>query len=183
MVVELTSLQGEMGRQYARLNGEGPAVCDALFEYYLPRFAGDALPQSKVGLALGIADRLDSLAGLFAVGCAPTSSADPYGMRRDALGLVLMLIESRTSFSLTEGLQQATRLLPVEAPADNAVVTLEFIRRRLEGVLKERGWRYDVAQAVLAAQADNPYRCWLAGEALLEWVNKPEWENDLCYAR
>ena len=86
MVVELTSLQGIMGREYARLSGEPDAVANAIYEHYLPRFQGDAPPASKPGLLLGIANRLDSLVGLFAVGLAPTSTADPFGLRRDALG-------------------------------------------------------------------------------------------------
>ncbi|MBN1873241.1 MAG: glycine--tRNA ligase subunit beta, partial [Anaerolineae bacterium] len=86
MVVEMTSLQGIMGREYAKRSGESEAVAQAIFEHYLPRSAGDRLPQSPAGVALALADRLDSIAGLFAVGLAPTGSADPYGLRRAALG-------------------------------------------------------------------------------------------------
>ena len=92
MVVELTSLQGIMGREYARLSGEPDGVAHAIFEHYLPRYQGDMLPQTRAGLALGLANRLDSLVGLFAVGLAPTGSADPFGLRREALGVVQALI-------------------------------------------------------------------------------------------
>ncbi len=86
MVIEMTSLQGQIGRQYALRSGEPPAVGDAIFEHYLPRFAGDAAPRSRPALAVGLADRLDSLAGLFAAGLAPTGNKDPFAQRRLALG-------------------------------------------------------------------------------------------------
>ena len=88
MVVEMTSLQGIIGRYYALASGESEAVAQAIYEHNLPRFAGDALPQSLPGLAVGLADRLDLLAGLFAAGLAPTGARDPFAQRRAALGLV-----------------------------------------------------------------------------------------------
>ena len=103
MVVELTSLQGIMGREYALLSGESPTVARAIYEHYLPRSQGDSLPETRPGLALGIANRLDSLVGLFAVGLAPTSSADPFGLRRDALGLVQALIGAAAVARPTSG--------------------------------------------------------------------------------
>ena len=100
MVVELTSLQGIMGREYARISGEPDDVAVAIYEHYLPRFQGDAMPASRPGMLLGIANRLDSLVGLFAVGLAPTASADPFGLRRDALGLVGALVGCQQPFDL-----------------------------------------------------------------------------------
>ena len=93
MVVEMTSLQGIMGRAYALLSGEDPTVAQAIYEHYLPRSAGDRLPASDLGTALALADRVDTLAGLFAVGMEPTGSADPYGLRRAAAGIVQILTE------------------------------------------------------------------------------------------
>jgi glycyl-tRNA synthetase len=187
MVVELTSLQGVMGSEYARLSGEGEAVAAAIFEHYLPRFVGDRLPATRAGLALGLANRLDSLAGLFAVGLAPTGSADPYGLRRDALGLVTALMESGTDYSIAEGLHLAARLLPEKAASlsqSSLPACLDFVKRRLEGVLRERGLRYDVVQAALAERGDNPYRCLRAAEGLQRWVERSDWERTLvAYAR
>jgi glycyl-tRNA synthetase len=219
MVVELTSLQGVMGREYALLSGENPAVAEAIVEHHLPRFAGDRLPTTRPGLVLGLANRLDSLAGLFMVGLAPTGSTDPYGMRRDALGLVTVLLENRIDYSIAEGLQLAVRLLPeIEArqasragkgvpietadsplaktePAlsspkgdyrkqESVAACLDFVKRRLEMVLRERGLRYDVVQAVLAEQGDNPVCCLRAAEALQRWVERADWEATLvAYAR
>ncbi len=186
MVVELTSLQGVMGREYALRSGEPGAVANAIYEHYLPRFAGDQLPVTRPGLVLGLANRLDSLIGLFAVGLAPTGSADPYGLRRDALGLVSALIETETDYSIAGGLRDAARLLPkhVEVDQEAMMASLEFVRRRLEGVLREGGLRHDVVRAALAERGDNPYRCLEAARDLQAWVERDDWEPLLiAYAR
>ncbi len=184
MVIELTSLQGVMGREYARLSGESEAVATAIFEHYLPRFAGDQLPATRPGLVVGLANRMDSLAGLFAVGLAPTGSADPYGLRRDALGLVTVLIETATDYSVAEGLRAAADLLPVSVEEGALTIALEFVQRRLEGVLRERGLRHDVVQAALAERGHNPYRCLKAAQDLQRWVEREDWESILvAYAR
>ncbi len=184
MVVEFTSLQGVMGREYALKSGERPEVAQAVLEHYLPRYAGDALPQTMPGLALGLADRLDSLAGLFAVGLVPTGSADPYGLRRDALGLVQALIGVRRPFSLRAGLEAAARLLPVAADPAALEAALEFVVGRLRVYLRERGFRYDIVEAVLAARGDDPYRACEAAEQLTRWAERPDWPRILDnYAR
>ncbi len=175
MVIEMTSLQGVMGREYALKSGEPQAVAEAIFEHYLPRSAGDTLPQSRIGAALGIADRLDSLAGLFAVGLTPTGSADPYGLRRAALGLVQILVGKAIPFSLSEGLAEAARLLPVEASETALTAAQSFVIGRLEGLLREEGFAYDVVQAVLAEQGDDPWRAWQAAQALSRWVEREDW--------
>ena len=89
MVFEFTELQGIMGRDYAKVSGENEEVCQGIFEHYLPRFAGDILPETNVGIALSIADKLDSIAGFFAIGIKPSGSQDPYALRRQALGILL----------------------------------------------------------------------------------------------
>ncbi len=186
MVVELTSLQGVMGREYALHSGERDAVAKAIQEHYMPRFTGAPPPTTRAGLVLGLANRLDSLIGLFAVGLAPTGSADPYGLRRDALGLVTALIQTETDYSLAKGLEAAARLLPahVESSPEVLIACLDFIRRRLEGVLREWGLRHDVVQAALAERGDNPYRCLQAAQALQRWVERDRWEPLLvAYAR
>jgi glycyl-tRNA synthetase len=107
MVVEMTSLQGIIGEIYARQSGETEGVAQAIREHYLPRSAGDANPATVAGLALSLADKVDSLAGLFSVGAIPTGSADPFGLRRSALGIVNNLLASRTDFSIRRGLELA----------------------------------------------------------------------------
>ncbi len=184
MVVELTSLQGIMGREYARLSGEPEAVADAIFEHYLPRGQGDALPQSRPGLALGMASRLDSLVGLFAVGLAPTSTADPFGLRRDALGLVQGLAGLAQPFDLRPALQAAADLMPVAVTDKVLADVLGFIRDRLYVWLRDQGLAHDVVSAVLAEQAHDPARATAAGQALAALVQAPDWGDVFtAYAR
>ena len=177
MVVEFTSLQGVMGREYALRSGEEPEVAQAILEHYLPRFSGDILPKTKPGIAVNLADRLDSLTGLFSVGLAPTGSADPYHMRRDALGIVQVLIGCGVSFSLEAGVKEAARHLPVEATLERQTDTLDFIRGRLKVWLRDQGLQYDVVDAVLAELGDNPYRAYLTVKSLEKVVNEPDWEE------
>jgi glycyl-tRNA synthetase len=184
MVVEHTSLQGVMGREYALEAGEPSEVAQAIFEHYLPRSADDELPESKLGLAVGLADRLDSLAGLFAVGLAPTGSADPYGLRRDALGIVQSLLAHEVPFSVKHGLEEAGGRLPVEVTADALSQALDFVVERLRGYLRDGGYRYDIVDAVLAARGDDPYRARMAVEQLSGWVERKDWKTILDnYAR
>ncbi|RIK52722.1 MAG: glycine--tRNA ligase subunit alpha/beta, partial [Chloroflexi bacterium] len=154
MVVEMTSLQGIMGEIYARRSGESAEVAQAIREHYLPRYAGDANPVSMPGLILSLADKLDSLAGLFAVGAIPTGSADPYGLRRAALGVVNNLLAAEVDFSIREGLAAAAALQPVAVSSDAVAETAAFIERRLQGVLLEAGFSHDVVDAVLTVRGD-----------------------------
>jgi glycyl-tRNA synthetase len=185
MVVELTSLQGIMGFEYAKLSGESEAVATAIVEHYYPQTAlpGDTL--SQPGLAVNLAGRLDSLAGLFAVGKAPTGSADPFALRRDALSLVTILLETETDFDVRNGLELAAALLPVEVSAASLVETAEFIQRRLEGVLKEEyDLPHDVVQAVLVERGNNPWLALAAARDLAIAVKREDWETTLnAYAR
>ena len=150
----------------------------------MPRFSGDAVPATKPGLAVGIADRLDSLAGLFAVGLAPTGSSDPYHLRRDALGLVQSLLEHRLPFSVREGLETAAALLPVDVPAGTVQAALDFVVERLRGLLREQGFAHGVVDAVLAARGSDPYRARQAVEQLARWIEREDWSRILDnYAR
>lgn len=184
MVVEMTSLQGVMGREYARLSGEPEAVAQAVFEHYLPRVAGDALPATMAGVALALTERLDSLAGLFAVGLAPTGSSDPYGLRRAALGLVQLLVGRGISFSVREGLAEAARALPATATPEALDAAADFVTGRLQVALREEGFAYDVVAAVLAERGDDPVRARAAAGQLAAWVQRADWAQLLDnYAR
>jgi glycyl-tRNA synthetase len=191
MVVEMTSLQGIMGREYALRSGETPAVAQAIREHYLPAGAGDALPTSRAGLVVGLADRLDSLVGLFAAGLAPSGSADPFGLRRAALGVNLLLTGHAIDLDLRPALAEAVALLPaaVQPAADAARAkliddVLAFIAGRLRAQLADAGYRHDVIEAVLAAQSANPYRAAQAVEQLTAWTRRPDWAATLAaYAR
>ena len=184
MVVEMTSLQGVMGEIYARKSGETLAVAQAIREQYLPRFAGDDVPASRPGLALALADKLDALSGLFAVKAIPTGSADPFGLRRAALGIVNSLIATNTDFSVRAGLEAAAKLQPVAVSAEATAETAAFIERRLQGVLAEQGFAFDVVDAVLAVRGDNPTAAVRACVALNETVRQPWWSDVFtAYAR
>ncbi len=184
MVVEFTSLQGVMGRIYALRQGEHPRVAQAIFEHYLPRFAGDALPSDRLGLALGLADRLDSLAGLFAAGLEPTGSADPYALRRAASGVVQLLLGWQQRLDLRWALERAASQLPLAASAEVQERILDFIVQRLRVQLLEKGYRYDVVDAVLAERGHDPYLAGTSAQELQAWVEKPGWMATLnAYAR
>ncbi|MEA3337782.1 MAG: glycine--tRNA ligase subunit beta [Chloroflexota bacterium] len=184
MVIEMTSLQGIVGREYALDSGESQAVAEAIYEHYLPRFSGDRQPLSLPGLAVGLANRLDSIAGLFAVGMEPTGSSDPYQLRREALGIVQNLVGSQLSFSVAEGLDRAAKPLPVEASEESQDRALTFVVGRLENWLRDQGNPHDVVQAVLAEQGDDPYLSREAVIALADVASRPEWSDVLtAYAR
>ena len=162
MVTEFTELQGIMGREYALLDGESPAVARAIDEQYMPRFAGDELPQTPLGVALSVADKIDNIVGTFSQGRIPTGSQDPFGLRRQALGLVLMLIEQESTMLLSDLVDEACDLYDLEEFRDKMqVYVADFIRLRLKNVLSERGVRYDMQEAVLGdvdLVADVPVR-------------------------
>ncbi len=184
MVVEMTSLQGIMGRFYAVKSGESEAVAQAIFEHYLPRFAGDQLPASRAGLLVGIADRLDSLAGLFTAGLAPSGTKDPFAQRRAALGLVQNLIAWDVDFDLQDGLNAAAANMPITADPKLLAECLEFIIGRLRSHLIEQGYRYDVVDAVLAAQRRNPAGVMRAVRSLSAMITRPDWNSVLpAYSR
>lgn len=178
MVTEMTSLQGIMGREYALRSGETPEVAEAIGEQYRP------VPRSRVGVALALVDRLDSLVGLFAAGAAPTATKDPFGLRRAALGILQPLIEHDLDFDLVTAVRQTARLQPVEVTESMQAQILDFLAGRLNVLLREMGYRYDVVEAVLAAQFANPAAARRAVEQLQAWVLRPDWESILpAYAR
>jgi glycyl-tRNA synthetase len=179
LVIELTSLQGLMGREYARLSGEEEAVAEAIAEHYLPRSADDDPPATNPGLALGLADRLDSLVGLFGVNLAPTGSADPYGLRRTALGVVQNLLSHEVSLSLRPLMAEAATLMPLPIEQSSLDVVSGFITERLRGWLREKGFRHDVVDAVLAERGDDPYSAYRAAAQLTVWVERQDWADIL----
>ncbi len=180
MVVEMTSLQGVLGEIYARETGTDAEVALALREHYLPRYAGDATPTLELGRVVGLCDRLDSLAGLFAIGLKPTGSADPYGLRRTALGLVALLVEGKVSIDLRPFLAQAIGLQPVTCDSDKvAKEVMSFVADRLLIWLKDKGLRHDVVEAAVSARSHDPYGAFLSATALQEAVHRPDWLSTL----
>jgi glycyl-tRNA synthetase len=174
MVVEMTGLQGEIGREYALHSGESAEVADAILEHHLPRFAGDRTPRSRPGLVIGLADRLDTLAGLFAAGMEPSGTKDPFALRRAAIGLAQILMAHEQRFDVRRALGQAAAGLPIQAPPKAIEACLEFIVGRLKGLL-EVEHRHDVVEAVLAAQGHDPAGAAVAVAELERWVARPDW--------
>ncbi|TVR58520.1 MAG: glycine--tRNA ligase subunit beta [Candidatus Competibacteraceae bacterium] len=157
MVQEFPELQGIMGRYYALHDREAPEVAQAQEEQYLPRFAGDRLPATATGRALALADRLDTLVGIFAIGQAPSGAKDPFALRRAALGVLRILIEGELDLSLPALLEQAAAQFEPTLRADAAVETvLSFILDRLRGYYLDQGVRPDTFEAVLECRPARP---------------------------
>jgi glycyl-tRNA synthetase beta chain len=155
VVGEFANLQGTMGRIYARLDGEDEAVCEAIFEHYLPRGAGDDLPATVPGAICALADKLDTLAACFAIGKVPSGSADPFALRRAALGVLHILHAHRLGLELPSLVAAALGGIPESAltrPSDEVQAhLLEFFRGRLKSLLISDGQPTDLAEAVLSA--------------------------------
>ena len=149
MVGEFPELQGIMGAYYARHDGLREAVADAIEDHYKPRFAGDVLPRGDVGLCVALADKLETLAGLFGIGQLPTGDKDPFALRRHALGVVRMLVERALPLSVPQLVEAAFRAFPAGHGAAQAEV-LRFLDERLAGWLREQGSSAHEVDAVLA---------------------------------
>ena len=159
MVVEFTELQGVMGREYAKLDGEAPEVALGIFEHYLPRFAGDELPKSDIGRIVGIADKLDNICATFSRGLAPTGSQDPYALRRQALGIINILLDANYHISLYKVIAGSLYLLNIAPEQTGKLVPqiAEFMKQRLRNMLIDQGIRYDVVDAVLAEERNDDF--------------------------
>jgi len=155
MVYDFPELQGIMGSDYARISGEKPEVCTGILEHYQPRFAGDELPKSYTGRIVSVADKMDAIVGAFGIGIQPTGSQDPYALRRQAQGIVGILLEAGWDISLDKLIkaayanfaQQDISLLPLE---ELQGTLQDFFQQRLRFVLQEQGYRYDTLDAILA---------------------------------
>ena len=172
MVTEFTELQGVMGEVYARISGEDEAVSKGIFEHYLPRFAGDDLPETKPGRWVSLADKMDNLVGTFSRGLIPTGSQDPYALRRQALGIVLMLITGKIHLSMrefseaamagygfTDDLKQAEMIDEIE----------KFFRIRLRSFFIDlEGFPTALADAVISGSIDDPADLYLRAKAVQE---------------
>lgn len=152
MVCEFTELQGIMGREYALLDGEGQEVATAIYEHYMPRFAGDAEPASVAGRLVSLADKMDNIVATFSRGLVPTGSQDPFALRRQALGIVHTIIEANYTISISEIADKAMDLLNITDSEKRAEIqknVAEFFTLRLKNVLSDNDVRYDIIDAVL----------------------------------
>lgn len=157
MVIEFTELQGVMGREYALLDGEKPEVATGIFEHYLPRFAGDALPATTIGRIVGIGDKLDNICATFSRGLAPSGSQDPYALRRQALGVINILLDANYHISLAKIIAGTLYLLDIKPEETGKLVPqiMEFFKQRLRNLLMDQGIRYDVIDAVFADKRND----------------------------
>lgn len=182
MVYEFTELQGIMGREYAVNNGEPKEVAQAIFEHYLPRFAGDLLPETQAGMIVSIADKIDTIVGCFSIGIIPTGSQDPYALRRQALGICHIILAGNISISLTKLITEAFNGYEGKVTTTMALPELQkevvdFFKQRLKNIFGDRGLQYDTIDAVLDAGFDNFNAAWLRAEALAETRRKDFFDN------
>ncbi|KAL8227954.1 hypothetical protein R6Q57_015538 [Mikania cordata] len=156
VVTEFTSLSGIMARHYALREGYSQQVSEALFEITLPRFSGDILPETDAGIVLSIADRLDSLVGLFGASCQPSSTNDPFGLRRISYGLVQVLVDKDRNLDLQHALKVAASVQSLKIDQVTLDEVHQFVTRRLEQFLVDKGINPEVVRAVLSERANQP---------------------------
>ena len=152
MVTEFTELQGVMGKEYALLDGESPEVAEAIFEQYLPRFAGDVLPQTEAGKVLSIIDKVDNIVATFSRGLIPTGSQDPYALRRQTIGILNILLNSEWNISLRPIIMESMNLLNVPADKQDELLgqVEEFITLRLKNIFLDREVPHHVIDLLLS---------------------------------
>jgi len=178
MVTEMTSLQGLIGREYASRSGEVADVCGAIGEQY------QTVPASEIGVILALADRIDSLVGLFGAGVVPSGARDPFGLRRAAIGIVQPLLEKGYRLDLAALIHLSAQDQPLEVNLEHERATLEFITGRLKAALLEMGYRYDVVEAVLEQAYTDPALSLAYVRQLASETEKMDWESTLdAYAR
>ena len=176
MVGEFPELQGVMGRYYAAADGEPTEVADAVEAHYRPRFAGDGLPESRIAGALALADKLDTLAGLFGIGQQPTGDKDPFGLRRAALGVLRILVEQSYPLSLHDLVNAAFEGYGVRVDSTHAAL-LAFLYDRLAGYLRDRGYATLEVEAVLTLKPARVDLVLRQLEAVRAFLALPEAES------
>ena len=178
IVVEMTSLQGIIGAEYARKDQEPPEVALAIAEQYQPS------PSSLPGVVVALSDRLDTLTGMFAAGLLPSATKDPFGLRRAALGVVQPLVDHAISIDLNKAIGTASQLQPISAGEDVCNQVFDFIKGRMRVMFLDSGFKHDIVDSVLTEQAHDPSLALQAIKQLTNWVAKEDWHNILSgYAR
>lgn len=175
MVGEFPELQGIMGSYYARIDGEENEVVSAMQEHYQPRFAGDVLPSSTTGTILALADKLETLVGIWGIGLQPTGDRDPFALRRHALGVLRMLIEKQLPLALSDLFKNAVALFNTNpAFTDPTAALRSFMYERLRGMLKDRGFSNAEVEAVVAPEPDLLANILLRLSAVQSFATLPE---------
>ena len=176
LVGEFPELQGVAGTYYARLNGEPETIAAAIEEQYLPKFSGDVLPQTAIGICLALADRLDTLVGIFGIDQAPTGSKDPFSLRRSAIGVLRILIEKKLPINLKELVEQAINNYQGKLADETKTLTqvMDFINSRYRAMYTEQGISVDSIQAVMAINSHVPLDFDQRLHAVSEFRNLPQ---------
>ena len=156
VVTEMTALAGTMGRHYAYQQGLPPDLAEAIFESVLPRQSGDKLPSSPAGILVAVADRIDSIVGLFAAGCAPSAAADPYALRRAAYGMLQTCVGNGVSLSLRSIVDLAAKHQPLAVSEEVKGEVLGYLAGRMEQLLVDAGNATEAVRAVLVERGDDP---------------------------
>ncbi|KUG04338.1 glycyl-trna synthetase beta chain [hydrocarbon metagenome] len=181
MVYEFPELQGIMGRYYARESGEEAEVSQAVFEHYLPRSAGDELPETPTGIVLSLSEKIDNLVGCYAIGIKPSGSQDPYALRRQALGIVNIIINKNLKLDLQDVLSKAyagfSRINPEQSLEDTVKEVIDFILQRMRGVLMEKNIAYDVIDAVFMPAILDITDIYDRAVCLQQFKTRPEFDD------
>ncbi len=177
MVKEFPELQGVMGKEYALKNGEPPEVAEAVYEHYLPRFPGDSLPETRLGQILSLVDKVDTVSGYFLVGLSPTGSEDPYSLRRQAQGVVTVILQKGLGFSLSELVEKSLSLYSEQLnlePESSVLESLkEFFAGRVERYWRNQGYSHFSIHSLLARSLENP----IMADKLVAEVEEAQKEN------
>ncbi|NLP43602.1 MAG: glycine--tRNA ligase subunit beta [Peptococcaceae bacterium] len=181
MVYDFPELQGIMGGYYAKYSGEDAAVCTGIVEHYRPRFSGDEFPATTVGETVSLADKIDAIVGSFGIGIQPSGSQDPYALRRQALGVVGILLKDSRNLALTDLIEKSYEIfaeqgIALEPLAEILPALEDFFNQRVRYLLLESGLRYDTVDAVLALGEPKPYQIGQKAQVLADLRTKDEFE-------
>jgi glycyl-tRNA synthetase beta chain len=185
MVTEFPSLQGVMGKEYAMLEGYPKEICMAIYEHYLPATSGGRLPKSEIGAIVGLADRMDTITGCFAVGLTPSGSADPFALRRHALAIIRILEGMGWDLSLRSFIRKSLAILSEKIDLDGDriySVVMEFFKERYRHMMLRSGYQSDFIDAVISAAFDRICELRLRIEALKKFCSESEGFHDLALA-
>lgn len=179
IVYEFPELQGIIGSYYAKMDGESEAIARAIREHYLPAHAGDSLPEGTIGALVSVGDRLDTIVGCFCVGLIPSGAADPYGLRRNALGIIQILIQLDRPLDLPEMVRKAIELIGDKRTRDAKEVeteVLEFIRTRFVNFHTSRSYPLDVVEAAVRSSFDDVVDARRRVDALNQWKSREDFD-------
>ena len=178
LVTEFTDTQGIMGMHYAELDGEDPAVSKAIFEQYLPRFAGDAIPTAPVPMAVSLAEKVVTLTGIFGINQLPKGDKDPYGLRRAAIGIIRIAIENKLNFNLIDVISKSAAILGDKVKsADTVTNVCDYIFNRLKAYYQDQGIGAEIFQAVLSVKPVSLLDFDLRVKAVQKFKQLPEAED------